>query len=392
MDDLETFLQELASHLTDSETGTAPRFNVFRSLRLKETTATAILKDLLDPKGSHGQETAFLRDFLERLRLPFELPGNLENAQLHTEDRTDKNRRMDLTLRLGSRIVALENKIGAGQQQDQVGDYIKFLEKEYKGRWFFIFLTPDGLKPIESCPEWNCHEAANRARCLSYVELSGWITSWVKLCEADRVKPFLADLAIWAKKPSGDHMCSDSTRNEVLNLSLKDDKYFRTLTTVLSCFDGNGGKLFSDFADTLKLGLQKEFPATDGWMVACSIQQKDPTIYLSRPGVWESGAEIKIAATPLNDDFAFGVFWLKADYYHKSKIQERLDREFGEGEKDKNWPWYQNFPPLGDIEVHRWLEWDMFHASQTRTADLVAHITDLLVRVNNAVGEILSKD
>lgn len=186
-------------------------------------------------------------------------------------------------------------------------------------------------------------------------------------------------------------MCSDSTRNEVLDVAVKDIRHFRALTTILSCFGGNF-EFFDDFAKKLKARLGEKFPATDDWTVEGLIRQRTPTIHLYRPESWESKAQIKIAATSLNDDFAFGVYWPDADC-RKLKIQERLDAEFGEGEKEghKDWPWYQNLPPLGDIEVHRWLEWDMFHASQTRTADLVEHITDLLVRVNNSVGEILSK-
>src|SRR5665213_375123 len=64
---------------------TGEHFNIFQILGIghrEVTTHSPILAELLNPKGSHGQGSAFLRLFLAKFRIS---EFNAENATVMTE-------------------------------------------------------------------------------------------------------------------------------------------------------------------------------------------------------------------------------------------------------------------------------------------------------------------
>lgn len=137
------------------------RFNVFSVTRrsgFEVTTHSALLCDLLDPRGSHGQGGAFLKAFLEIVdgNLPPDVVGSAWPPadgwwRVTAECRTEEGR-LDIILAnrgpSGPATIAIENKWNAGlgkQQLEPYGEYLtKLRRSEQSHRTCLVYLTRDG--------------------------------------------------------------------------------------------------------------------------------------------------------------------------------------------------------------------------------------------------------
>jgi len=159
-------------------------FSPFEALLPDERALTRMLGYLFDQRQGHGQCTDFLKQFLRLINCD----QPLGEALIQTEYLIRTNGRyMDvlITLSDGYRI-GLENKAwGAGEQQDQCLDYCEALERLKPGRWLFIFLTPDGVKP-KTLGKYENDPRIKRLKCDDLAE------ALTTDCAA--LLPFLADL------------------------------------------------------------------------------------------------------------------------------------------------------------------------------------------------------
>jgi hypothetical protein len=136
-------------------------FNIFEVTRrsgFEVTTHSALLSDLLDPRGSHGQGGAFLNAFLEIIdsNLPPDVVGSPWPPadgwwRVTAEYRTEEGR-LDIILAnrgpSGPATIASENKWNAGlgkQQLERYGEYLtKLRRSEQSHRTCLVYLTRDG--------------------------------------------------------------------------------------------------------------------------------------------------------------------------------------------------------------------------------------------------------
>jgi PD-(D/E)XK nuclease superfamily len=148
-------------------------FNLFNLLNighLEVSTHSRILRELLDPNGSHGQGSIFLERFVARLELP---PFDFKNARVTTEVGigavTDENGgRLDLVIGDGNeKLILIENKIFAGEQENWVSRYHNFAPSAK-----LVFLTLDGREP-EGLEE---NSRPENLLCKSYrIHISNWL-------------------------------------------------------------------------------------------------------------------------------------------------------------------------------------------------------------------------
>lgn len=140
-----------------------PNFNIFIALghEYREvSTHSAMLAHLLDPLASHAQGILFLRNFLNivqkaaghqgkhfiipppkdgsrwRCRKEIRLPNGLGQA--------------DILLRGPGLLLVIENKIHAGDQENQLRQYWEFIRPEaeaYRLLPIVVYLTPNGRAP-----------------------------------------------------------------------------------------------------------------------------------------------------------------------------------------------------------------------------------------------------
>ena len=201
-------LQELTPHLHaarmvegELDRHLARRFNTFRYIRDDELGLSRIIADLLDPVGEHGQGTIFLEAMLALLEVAPEasdsgrprhtasgrggraatlerLAGRLGSTAADKirvrQERGAGGRFIDITVDIptddGHFCLAFENKPYAGDQHRQCRDYLKFLDREYRGRFLLVYVPPRFRMPDESSLPWKDRERwKNQFRVLPYV-------------------------------------------------------------------------------------------------------------------------------------------------------------------------------------------------------------------------------
>lgn len=104
-------------------------FNVFyiQGIADEEVKVCRFIRELLDPKGSHGQGSVFLRFFMRDV---LKDAGFTEDEYAHAtvtrEERIDESRRVDIVVRIRDRLFPIEVKIYAKDQDKQCFDYYQY--------------------------------------------------------------------------------------------------------------------------------------------------------------------------------------------------------------------------------------------------------------------------
>ena len=169
-------------------------YNLFSILNIEryELKHSALIANLLDPKGSHGCGDAFLRAFFEialkGTAYPFE---SSTPPQSHTEHYTgliagDTGGRIDILVESKSSHYGLiiENKIYAGDQDKQLTRYDNYGKKTFGAdRYLLVYLTLFGSEASEgSTAKGNAKEVDYL--CLSYAEdILRWLEQCVRLAD-----------------------------------------------------------------------------------------------------------------------------------------------------------------------------------------------------------------
>jgi hypothetical protein len=155
-----TALEALADLDRRCERQLASRFNLFRVLQVERRevqTHSAFLAELFRPDGTHGQGTMFLDAFLQYCSSKggefkrFPRLGILTDPTFWEVDceKPVPEGRLDIVVQSPQLkfLMALENKIGGAEQEDQIRRYQSWLDRrqEYPSdRRVLIYLTPDG--------------------------------------------------------------------------------------------------------------------------------------------------------------------------------------------------------------------------------------------------------
>ncbi len=134
-------------------------FNIFKLLkvdRYEVSTHSAILANLLNPDGSHGQGFLFLDAFLKHCSKNWPMPQTLHSSGYSWNVETEKSTafgRLDIVLTCPEQdyVLAIENKIDADEQEDQLVRYSDWLKSSFATRNYMsdlIFLTPTGHESL----------------------------------------------------------------------------------------------------------------------------------------------------------------------------------------------------------------------------------------------------
>lgn len=124
MEELQQLLKDVYEATKGIKQGEKEPFNVFKLCGVwsSEMRHSAILRELLDPQGMHGFKTKFLEAFFKQIGLEFDPNGCRAKTEV-----AYSNGRMDIVISSGDVAVVIENKIYAGDQEDQL--------KRYKEEW-----------------------------------------------------------------------------------------------------------------------------------------------------------------------------------------------------------------------------------------------------------------
>jgi hypothetical protein len=217
-------------------------FDPFRFFKVGENKISEILAALLKPDGRHGQGDLFISDFIERVKDclnlqedSHELTG-FESAELRIStaaiqlekpidpipDKRPGRRRIDIYIPLGGYAIAIENKVWAGDQAEQMQDYRSYLEKKHRKGHVLIYLTPYGHKPSSeslSQTDWDEGIAKGSLCAMSYKHhILPMLESWEAKCKAERVRFFIREFKnhLHVKFLGGNHLSMDKTLKDLV--------------------------------------------------------------------------------------------------------------------------------------------------------------------------------
>ena len=125
-------------------------FNVFSILGIetREFYICKMLGALLSPQGAHEAGEIFLEKFLEDVLN--ESAIGAETSIVRCEDATKERRRIDLTIEIDGKIIPIEAKIHAGDQEHQLADYYLEITSRAGTCDYICYLTKDGRKPSQN--------------------------------------------------------------------------------------------------------------------------------------------------------------------------------------------------------------------------------------------------
>ena len=154
------------------------RFNMFDACGVNhyETTHSAIIASLLDPKGSHGQGSLFLEEWLQVLCID----GLIEpsDAKVVTEF-TTCNGRIDILIEDNqNHSIIVENKIYAQDQQEQLKRYDDYAQMAYgHGNYQIVYLTLFGTEATSQSGDTVQYVQASYSR-----DIVGWLSKCIEKC------------------------------------------------------------------------------------------------------------------------------------------------------------------------------------------------------------------
>lgn len=191
--DIQRFFQEVASICALEQAQQEERnrkgenYNLFSILSIEryELKHSALIANLLDPKGSHGCGDAFLRAFFEiALKERTYLFEDCTLPDSYTEYYTgpivgDTGGRIDILVKSSRYGLIIENKIYAGDQDKQLTRYDNYGKKTLgAGKYLLAYLTLYGYDASKESTSTKSAEEVGYLR-LSYAED---ILRWLEQC------------------------------------------------------------------------------------------------------------------------------------------------------------------------------------------------------------------
>lgn len=163
-------IEELQKHRGD-------KFNIFSILkmeRLEVITHSAFLYELINPKGTHYQGDKYLRVFVDEV-LKIE-DFDFEKIKVNRETLIDANRRIDFTIENDDYYIAIEMKIDATDQYNQLSDYLEYAKKQKNKIKKVYYLTLDGkdatLKSFKKKEKIDYEKISFQFNILNFIEKS----------------------------------------------------------------------------------------------------------------------------------------------------------------------------------------------------------------------------
>ena len=228
---------------------TGERFNIFKVLDVSTQEVkmhSALIGELLSPQGSHGCGDVFLNYLLEQqkrkhqvyfskldtfksgialVKVEHYIPGGI------SADKTEGGR-IDILVMAGNDQIIIENKIYAGDQNNQLIRY-----HNYDKAAPIFYLTLDGKSPgptsCEDKPSGVCLQEGVDFVCISYKED---IIEWLQSCLKETVNlPLLRETIqqyIYLIKSLTYQSIYHKMEEEIIKVVMENDDYLQTAFTI----------------------------------------------------------------------------------------------------------------------------------------------------------------
>ncbi|MEI0565852.1 PD-(D/E)XK nuclease family protein [Brachyspira pulli] len=163
-----------------------PQFCIFDVVNLQrhENYNSNLLAKFLQINIKYGENTelSFVKDFLIHLHNEFKWDYGLNSIEEinHSDIRIKReeyveSRRIDLFISYKKEFaIIIENKIHAGEQDNQLEDYYQNKKKDNYKNLYMIFLTPSGYEPY-TLSEESKKELGNNFQTLKHSDIALWL-------------------------------------------------------------------------------------------------------------------------------------------------------------------------------------------------------------------------
>lgn len=157
-----------------------------------ENQHSNILSFLIDPDEKHNH-IEYGESFLFLLK---EKGLKIKGSKIFSvtrEDSTDEYRRMDLLIETDTDFIIIENKIDAGDQQNQISDYVSFLECNTNApdKIFIVYLTLFGNEPSKKSISMEMLNELKKSKRFISLSYSDDIISWLEKLQVSKEETIL---------------------------------------------------------------------------------------------------------------------------------------------------------------------------------------------------------
>ena len=249
-------------------------FNMFSICGVNhyENTHSAILAELLNPHGCHGQDTVYLSLFLisYNSRILFRLD---EGAKVITEYATDEGRIDILITNPFGQAIIIENKIYAADQWEQLKRYDRFARQKYgEGNYEIIYLTLNGDEASEQSAEGVVYHTMSYA-----IDIAEWLEECIRYSYR---LPLIRETLIQYQNHITNLTCHNMDNKELFETMMANAKETEHIIAA-----GNNG--FLEYVFNCKVMPQIRNFAEENGLIA--IQVDGIKLYFRRPE-WKKSA------------------------------------------------------------------------------------------------------
>lgn len=362
--DIQRFFQEVASICALGQAQQEERnrkgenYNLFSILSIEryELKHSALIANLLDPKGSHGCGDAFLRAFFEialkERAYPFEdctLPDS--DTEYYTGPIAgDTGGRIDILVKSSRYGLIIENKIYAGDQDKQLIRYDNYGKETFGADgYLLVYLTLYGCDASKESTATKSAEEVGYLR-LSYAEdILRWLEQCVRLAyDKPLVRESLNQYIQTIKQLTYQDMNQENIE-KIIDLAVDHPEVVATLSSKLDAIAQRIRKKYI-FAKLRKYADQKGWQFDD---TEITNPQGEPNIRLRKEG-WDGSIIISADSEDKKSNYGWWInLWIGIDSKvtgaKKLACLEKQSPEYPMGWEYLTTPnWYsaENFPAM----------------------------------------------
>ena len=274
----------------------APEFSGFRLLDPNEDRLSAVLKNLLDPRGNHAQGELFLSAFFAKF-LPEWKADDLASACVKREFEVENRRRIDLVVMSESFFIAFENKPWANDQPLQMNDYSDHSKSaQYSQKKTTLFyLSGDGSDPSNDSinrEKLNNAKGSRELIVIAYTKLIPWLQECEKNTLAPNVRHFIAEYISYIKYQFGG-VTDMAEHEEIAKVCMGDPHRIEAALKIggalpllkltlleklrdqIKCHVHSSWNVKTDFSESLDAGLRLylEFPDSQEYVFSLAFEK-----------------------------------------------------------------------------------------------------------------------
>jgi len=251
---------------------TGMAYNIFAVTRMvtKEVEMCRVLADVLNPKGLHGQESAYLNLFMDMIVRP--LVGNAQKtgfswsrASAIPQYYTDEGRFIDIVISAPDVFIPIEVKINASEEENQLSHYAAFSKKKNQGGGFpVLFITPTGRFSQDTALDKNDYVS---------VSFKEHIIPWLEECCKLKSTPESVQAILKQYITAINLFCGyaeDGMESAINDLIMESSENYEAAFLIAKTIEGFENKIWDIFKDKIDKLVRSQI--TD---VGVSWQDKD---------------------------------------------------------------------------------------------------------------------